>query len=354
MSNPGYIEQVRDGVLGWLESVRHAEEGWGRWPYHAKMEAPWALQASGLAIKILDELGALTDVDATRKAEAVAFFSACQDPADGLFKDPLETEDRHTDTHSWEQVWGQRHGSALAALRLLGAEPLHPLPAAQFIDLRKGDAYDITLNRIDWRYPWHHGESWYRAIGAYMAGLPESQRNDREPRIARAFEAVEAEILDPATGTPSRRMPEPDASVAMAGLFKVMFAYEAVGRAVPHAQRAIDSTLALQHADGEFGFRDNMCMHWDALWVLRALDRQLAGGYRHEDIVEAGNRTARRLLDHYRKPDGGFAFHGAHCQTNHHSIRLCREAHPIGDMLGTTMSLNCLTYADAWNGGAGD
>jgi hypothetical protein len=135
----------------------------------------------------------------------------------------------------------------------------------------------------------------------------------------------------------------------MAGLFKVMSAYLAAGRPIPHAERAIDCTLALQHENGDFGFGNNMCMVRDALWVLRNLDKQLKGAYRHRDIVEAGNRSARLLLRVYRKPDGGFAFHGKHCMTVHHSIRLCDKPRPISDMLGTSMCLRCLWYADEWN-----
>ncbi|MFW6286431.1 MAG: hypothetical protein ACOC29_00680 [Candidatus Sumerlaeota bacterium] len=135
----------------------------------------------------------------------------------------------------------------------------------------------------------------------------------------------------------------------MAGFFKLMFAYLEVGRAVPNARAAVDSTLALQHENGEFGHRRNMCMNWDSLWVLYHLDRQLKAGYRHDDIVAAGNRTAECLMREYRKDDGGFAFHGDHCQTNHHSIRLNREPLAISDMLGTTMCLKCLGYVDEWN-----
>lgn len=138
--------------------------------------------------------------------------------------------------------------------------------------------------------------------------------------------------------------------MAMAGLFKVISGYLAAGRPVPHAEKAIDFTLALQHEDGEFGFRNNMCVNWDALWVLRELDLQVEGAYRHADIVDAGNRCAEMLLRKYRKPDGGFAFHGKHCTTNHHSIRLCSKPHSISDTMGTGMCLRCLSYADEWNG----
>lgn len=37
-----------------------------------------------------------------------------------------------------------------------------------------------------------------------------------------------------------------------------------------------------------------------------------------------------------------------HCLVNHHCIRLCEKHEAISDMLGTTMCLSCLEYADEW------
>ncbi len=347
-----YVQRVKPGLLNWLESIRFKEEGWGRWPYHAKMVRPWALQASAIGVRILNELAELGKATEAQRAEAVAFFQGCQDPADGLFKDPLETEAYHTGNHTWEQVWGQRNGAAIEALRLLGGAPRHPLARSQFGDLTRVDPTRWTLEQIDWRNPWGHGESWSRAIRAYLDHRTSDADLHDDPTLNATFEAVERHIFAPETGTPNRRMPEPNPSVAMAGLFKVMSAYLAVGRPIPHARAGIDSTLALQNPDGEFGFRRNMCINWDALWVLRHLDIQLDGGHRHDEIVGAGRRCADVLMRDYLKPDGGFAFHGEHCQTTHHSIMLSPEKYPIGDMLGSTMCLKCLTYADEWLSGS--
>ncbi len=347
MKSKSLIEQVKPDVLAWMESVRYADEGWGRWKYHAAMERPWALQASGIAVSLLHEFDELQHVSPRLTEEAITFLRSCQDPDDLLFKDPLETEDCHEGPHSWQDIWGQRNGSALQALALLGGEPIYGWPKKQFVDLRTKDGV-MWMRTLDWKNPWRHGESWSRAIRAYLQTLPLDQRNDRDPTLSAMFEEMEAVLLDETTGYPIGGGCE-DMPVAMAGLFKVMVAYLDVGRPVPNAGAAVDSTLALQHENGEFGHRRNMCMNWDSLWVLYYLDQQLGGDYRHGDIVEAGNRTADMLMREYRKDDGAFAFHGDHCISNHHSIRLNREALPISDMLGTTMCLKCLRYADEWN-----
>lgn len=348
----GYVDAVRGDVLAWLEALRDKSGPWGRWRYHSGMAAPSALQATAIALQVLDLLGALHAVPAAQRAEAADHLLSCQDAADGLFKDPLETEARHVGPHTWEQIWGQRHGATVTALELLGVEPRYPLPRAQFADLGAVDAAAWTLS-LDWQNPWRYGETWSRALHAYFAARgADPKRYAEHPNILAAFDAMEREILDPATGTPCRRMSPVNPAVAMAGLFKVMFGYLEVGRPVPHAAAGIDSTLRLEHPDSDWGSRRNMCMVWDALWVLYPLDRQLNGAHRHADIVAAGNRTAAMLLRDYRKPDGGFAFNGEHAQCNHHSIHLCDAKLPIGDMLGTRMALHCLAYIDEWNAGA--
>jgi hypothetical protein len=91
-----------------------------------------------------------------------------------------------------------------------------------------------------------------------------------------------------------------------------------------------------------------MTINWDALWVLRTLDRQVKAKHRHGDIVRAGNRCGAVLMSLYRKPDGGFSRRGALSMTEHNSIRVS-PALPEGDMIGTSMCLQCLSYADEWN-----
>ncbi len=343
-----FTNQVRGPVLDWMESIRCKEVPWGRWPYHAAMERPYGLISSAWAIKLLDELDALADVPAARRQEAVAWIQSTQDPADGHFKDPLVGESDHQGPHSWEDIHGQM-GAAAEALERLGARPRYPRPKVFAADLGAMGGQGYT-HSFDWSLPWHRGEAWARGITAYMESRPPEARSPLPEPVRDALTTLEADVLDPATGTPSRRMPAPaNASVAMAGLFKVMMGYLYLGVPIPHPERGIDSTLALQHADGEFGMRNNMCINWDALWVLRELNRQLRGGYRFADIRDAGNRCADMLLAKYAKPDGAFAFAGPVCTANHHSVRLCAAPQPVGDLMGTLMALHCLAYADEWN-----
>jgi hypothetical protein len=153
----------------------------------------------------------------------------------------------------------------------------------------------------------------------------------------------------------------------MAGLFKLYFAYIETRRTYPYAAQAIDSVLAMQSEAGDFAQRPelptpdgstyviryarDMCINWDSVWVLRQLDKQLKGEYRHADIVRAAQRLAECLLRDYRKPDGGFAFAADHCLLIHQGVKLSPPL-PVSDMVGTRMCLECLSYADEWSGDA--
>jgi len=337
--------ELAAGILNWLEAVRYGDEGWGRWKYNRHMCRPYGLQCCGSAVSLLNSLGALDQVTASEKGEGIAFYQSCQDPQDGYFKDPLVTDqDRSGAAHSWEHIWMQMSGIA-GALRTLGGEPTRPLPGKRFADLSAVDAGEWTLS-LDWRNPWMVGEEWAAALTTLWRSLSADEQRAGHPAIERAMAAYEGQIVDPDTGMPSRRgCGEP--AVAMAGLFKTMTAHLALKRPVPWAERAIDTTLALQKADGEFGRGRDMCINWDALWVLRELDRQLEGAWRHGDITAAGAALVDCLLKVYHKPDGGFAFHGEHCLQAHNSIRTS-EALPESDMLGTSMCLRCVAYVDEW------
>ena len=346
------LAAVRQGVLDFLESIRYKNGGWGRWPYHAEMRRPYALQSSSHAIRSLEMLGALDSVPVTSRAEAIAFFQSCQEKDSGRFIDPLVTEADKEGDHSWKQIWGQWTGAGAGALEALGSAPLHPLPGAPFFDLREMDGAEFTRS-FDWTNPWGHGESWARSIGAYIEALPAATRDalpEAMPdKLKIAFETFEKEILDLGSGYPSKAMTQDNPGRAMAGAFKTYRAYQAAKRPWPVPEKTIDSTLAIQRPDGEFA-RGGTLMNYDSIWVLDAFLSETPG-YRSADLLAAGRKLTGVLMTRYLKPDGGFALNGEKCVRNHHSIVLSDEAHPVGDTMGTRMCLNTLAMIDGWENG---
>ena len=374
--NGSYVERTREGVLKWVESVRDRSEGWGRWKYTAGMQRPHALVSTRQALWILDLFGVLESVSAKEKAEAVAFLQSSQD-TDGFFKDSLVGEKDLSAGHSYvmQDLWVQM--DATVALQLFGAKPLHASPKKVHCDLTGEDGM-AWVRSLDWTNPWIEGERFNRAVAAVGGGIHNgakepSDANPRDPEVLRRLESLEelfrfleTEVMSPVSGLPDAAgCKHPD--VAMAGLFKLYFAYIETRRTYPYAAQAIDSVLAMQSEAGDFAQRPelptpdgstyviryarDMCINWDSIWVLRQLDKQLKGQYRHADIVRAAQRLAECLLRDYRKPDGGFAFAADHCLLIHQGVKLSPPL-PVSDMVGTRMCLECLSYADEWSGDA--
>ena len=344
------IVEVSAGIVNWLESVAvpAASGGPGRWRYNVHMTRNWGVESSALAVMLLWSTHALERLPSSARASIIAEIQCWQQPESGLFIDPLiRPEDKFGDFHCWEHIWQHHTGACVEALTCLQAAPLHPLPQSAFAPLQLETAREAVLS-LQWNNPWIAGEQFARMIDAYLAAHPEARGAAGNPVLAEAFATVEAEILNPRTGFPDRLGCE-SPQVAMAGLFKILFAYLPCARALPHPERAIDSTLALQDEDGGFGW-DNLCIHWDAVWTLKTLNQHLGGHYRFPDIARAGYRLAEYLLELHRKADGGFSFLRESCWPAHGSI-LVSDPYPESDMVGTFMAFECLRYAAAWQTG---
>jgi hypothetical protein len=332
---------IRTAVLEWLASVH---DGGARWKYSRDMLRPWAVESSAMAVRLLvDTLGA--QLPPAHLAGLTAEIQGWQEPSSGLFKDPLLQPGDHVGsgaTHTWEHIWNHHTGICLEALTVLGARPLHPLPPDAFgLGVRAEPAgVEAWVLGLDWENPWLAGEHFSRGIAVLL-------RTDCA-LAGTAFDVLQRDIMNPASGYPDRRSAR-GPMVAMAGLFKVLSGYRLAGRPVPYVGQAMDSTLALQDQEGGMGM-DNLCIHWDAAWVLKNLNAQAGGCHRFADLRAAGRRLAAFLVRAHRKPDGGFSFHRAHCVTVHNSVRVS-AALPQADIMGTLMSCECLRYADEWEQG---
>ena len=333
-----------------MTTTQFNNEGWGRWKYNILMERNYGLESSAMGIQILDMLGALETVPKAKKKQAIRFFQSTWNPEELYYIDPLVGEqDRAGDHHSWEHIWAHMSGAADSALKILGDQPKSRGSKAPFVNLNEVDIGDWILS-LGWENPWLYGEHFSKVVKHYWHNLPASEKSPEEPVIKKAFATLEEHVMDAKTGLPIKQGCE-RMEVGMAGLFKVISAYQTVGKAVPYAENGLDSVLKLQKPNGQFGGENSpMTINWDSMKVLKDLNAQLSGSYRFAGIREAGNKMSDFLIKVHKKEDGGFSFYPHECQSVHNSVQVSGKG-AVGDMQGTKMCLYCFSYTDAWNAG---
>ena len=348
-NSDGYFSSQKDNVLRFLNTTQYTDEGWGRWKYNILMDRKFGLESSAMGIQILDMLDALEKVPDIKRKEAQQFFQSTWNTEELYYIDPLVSKkDKISDHHSWEHIWAHMSGAAESALRILDTAPNSKGGKAPFVDLNQVDIGDWILS-LDWENPWLYGEHFSKVVKYYWHNLPAAEKSTQEPVIQKAFATLESHVMDPQTGLPIKQGCE-SMERGMAGLFKLISAYQTVGKEIPYAENALDSVLKLQKPNGQFGEGENlpMTINWDSMKVLKDLNEQLSGSYRFKDIRETGNRMADFLLKTHRKKDGGFSFYPHECQSVHNSVQVSEKGN-VGDMQGTKFCLYCLSYADEWN-----
>jgi hypothetical protein len=310
----------------------------------------YAVESTGHIAKLLWELDAVEDSPHT--PHMIRFLQEQQDPDTGLFKDPLISREDHVGgegSHSWEHIWQHHTGVATLALEALGAKPLYPLPKKAHVDLDEVDVRDWVLS-LDWEHPYMEAEHWGNALRAYHNKHDLTPGADTTPTIDEAFRVVNEEIINSETGFPGRYDPDTPGQ-GLGGAFKMLIqAYVPCGREYPHAEAAARSVLATQQENGEFTDGANMCMNWDAMYMLKHLTDDAQLEPLREDVLAAGQKLENRLLNTYRKDDGGFSFFADHCVNVHNSIRVS-EPLEESDAMGTWMCADCLRMNGRWQAG---
>ena len=350
------LAELRPACLEWIAGIHEPNHpGSGRYRYCRSMMRPYGVESTAQGVFILWNLEVLQDFP--EKPALLDYLLGCQEPASGLFKDILLTEDDRgcNKQHSWEHIWQHHTGVVTQALQLCGVQPRYPLPVEAHADL---DAVDpaVFTRSLDWQRPYLVSEHWMNAVNACRRKhrLPPGSMD--HPALRQAFATLEAECLNPVSGFPDL-VQQQGPGAGLGGVFKLMWAYLPCGRRYPYAEQAVLSILAMQTATGDFTNDGNMCLNWDAVWTLRHLTDDLQQTTHATAIRAATARLARRLLSAHRKPDGGFSFFPTFCLPNHNSIRVYpwQDGAPglrESDVLGTMMCLEVLRINAAWQAGA--
>lgn len=344
------IKDLKKDILRWVEAVRDkSEPESGRFRYNRHMVRPYATEATAHIVFILQQIDELRNYP--YREGIIKFLLSCQEPGTGLFKDPLVTEkDRwqSPEAHSWEHIWAHHTGVCKTALDFCGVKPLYPLPEVVHVDFERTDPV-VWTRSLDWRRPYYVAEHWYMAVKAYLRKYKvKGEERKAYPVIERAFKTLEEEVINPETGFPDRYLPPDEEGGRLGGIFKIMITYAETGRQFPYPDKLIPSVLALQRPDGDFTRGGGMCMNWDALYVIyyAAGEEPLKTKWRKE-ILNASQKLALRLINDYKKEDGGFSFLENLTLERHNSIYVTPQL-PEGDALGTALALECIRLNECW------
>ncbi len=302
----------------WEPGVRafiaaHRRGGAGRYGYAAGCATP-TLYSSTYAAMARHLLGDLQELPPGERAQWVAYLQSHQDD-DGLFRDPV----------IFDQGWyrgdpvdcGRPHlsGHAVAALACLGS--VAPKPLRWLAPWRQEDGLVRWLATRDWgaRVAWTGNE--IMNVGTLLQYARDFHHDVGAGRaVAVLLEWLAKHHLNPSTGV----WGDVDTSdpvwrshaVQAAYHWWPLFVYDGVP--IPHPERAIDTVLATQNANGSFGAGvhnpaepclASACEDIDSIDPLCRMAQQT--DYRRAEIEAALVRAAGWVLTN-QMPDGGFVF----------------------------------------------
>lgn len=282
---------------------------------HSLWQGPLARYTSGSIPTVLattfnvlaqETLGTLSQWTQEQCRNVVEAICSQQDPSSGLFtpSNLAPSDIIYPGSCDLEYIQLQNSYFCVSALDALGAEPLHSL---SFVHPFLKE--DYALGWIDggpWHDPWNHSNR-IMFVLRFLIHLHEKEHANDSLNVFDAILSRLDEKQSPDTGlwhglhaTGNRE------GVYAAYHFFPFYAWR--GRQIAHADRILDTSLALQNADGLFGFErgGGACEDLDTIDVLALLSRKT--DYRISEIKAVLRRTLTALLK-LQKDDGGFPNH---------------------------------------------
>ncbi|OUM95410.1 MAG: hypothetical protein A9Z00_08710 [Thermobacillus sp. ZCTH02-B1] len=244
------------------------------------------IESTAQALNILERTGLIGRWSDRMRRKAVRFFQARQDPDTGLFyhADP----NMRLDGVSVARALGY----SLGALRMLGAEPLHPVPErspATPAYMESPAAYGEWLRSVSLSNSWR-GCDIIASSAVHLLALPPEKR---APYVREAFAHLNR-IQDPESGL----WGEGTRYVRISGTFKLHIFYERFGVPLPRKAEIYRSILETLREDEA----TDMCYIRNPISLLASM-RLAIPAEELEEICEMTLRNMGRL----KQGDGGFS-----------------------------------------------
>ena len=330
-------EELREGILVWLESVRDKETAYGRYAYSRHPVRKHDLLATIYALQIRDQLNDLDDLSESQRWQIICYLQNCQDRHDHFFKDPALHAVHYqimNETHDPEHI-GWYNNGAEGVIERLGSKPIYPVPVPAQSTIAP-DELKTWIEGLPWSVnPW--GASMGKVVFFMMAKQNEHRAAGTnvadDPAVRWVWDWL-WEHQDPKTGFWGT---DRGAEVwrGMCGAYYLKGRCADFGIPMRHSETVVKSTIELLRTC-EYFERDKCtaCLHVDALELL----------YYHlqwhdslgDEIKTAWQRAAPDIMAH-AKPDGGLSFYVDRALDYHNSIAVTAGAYPESDIVGTLM-----------------
>ncbi len=334
------------------------------------------IQSTFFAIIILDNAGLVDTMPPEVKEKMIGYFHSRQDPETGYFIDP-----DFPDMWENQRVLGRALSFSIGSLRILGSEPLYPLPGqprpkttaktpsapaskAQpaapaasssntgkttapkptapkptapkannvYIVPTEAEVSQIDLSRVpphlvsveafrQWLddRPWHFSWTALDNLSSQKQLIKGLPPQLRDPLIDEAMRYV-GERQEPDTGLIGGGNPE----VRISGAFKFVRFCVDTGRPVPRAEEMRDSLIAWFKSEPEI---DKIFFIRNACDMMNDLSKQTGQQVTDEQLVEI-TRFSTKQLKHFRQDDGAFLSRTSGSYVNPNDLYLGSKAIP--------------------------
>ena len=294
VSDPDELVQQVEALEAHYDSVYIFLAGcydpdWGG--FYERIGAPGTpkLESTARALRLLEWGAVFDNLPDTIKKKQAAFFQNLQNPETGFFEDPQEKRKAEN-----------RRGRALSystrSLKMLGAEPLYPLPTVKakvgVEHIQSAAAFVSWMEQLDWNKPWGS----CAAISSQPTLIKNQPDSLQQAIVSAAFEWLEQE-QNAQTGWWGSQTPYHELS----GAFKLGLFYKHFDHEMPNPDKIYNSLLKTLREE-EFH---------DGCWARNALElfSIVKPGFENisledkKDIVEISIRNILQL----KRNDGGFA-----------------------------------------------
>lgn len=291
---------LKENGRKYLLSMREAPA----WRFRFSAGNPATLIASGVAGMFGGFLGYVQQLEPSQRREWAAYLKSFQNDA-GWFEDEDINDEHRLGWYGRDRALFHRTRHVLCALATLGDRPKHRL--------KMTEQWLGTGNMKKWLGTLNFADYWY-ASNMMMDAFLFLAHESIHYRAGGAREAIR-ELLDfcdentnPKTGYHDNGLSE--VRNAMAGAMHLYPAYFLCQRRPKYPEAVVETTLALQQADGLFGYKSGAggedCLDYDAVLILTNF-YFLAPAYRKK--IAQSLQKCRQAVMTCANPDGGFAPH---------------------------------------------